>query len=112
MQRNFLPLVALVTWFCLIAAPIQSAVVGAVEFQTQAQAETFFGTILRDGDNFVLSDSATKSKYRLDNPRMASRYEGITVKVTGTIDTHSNLIHVEAIQQISNCPEDPEPHSA
>src|SRR6266567_6761987 len=100
MQRNFLSQVGFVALLCLIAAPIQSAVLASVEFQTQSQAETFFGTILRNGDNFVLSDSATKSKYMLDNAKMASRYEGIAVKVTGSLDTANNLIHVEAIQPI------------
>jgi hypothetical protein len=99
MQLNFLSLVGFVTLFCLVAAPIQSAVL-ASEFQTQTETETFFGTILRNGDHFVLSDSATKSKYTLDNSKMASRYEGITVKVTGSLDMAGNLIHVEAIQPI------------
>src|ERR1700732_3546823 len=99
MQRNFLSLAGFITFFCL-AAPIQTAVLAMPESQTQPQAETFFGTILRNGDNFVLSDSATKSKYRLDSPQMARRYAGMTVKVTGTIDMASNSIHVEAIQPI------------
>ena len=100
MQRNFLSLVGFATLFWLMAAPIQFAVLARSEFQTQTQVETFFGTILRNGDNFVLSDSATKSKYMLDNAKMASRYEGIAVKVTGSLDTANNLIHVEAIQPI------------
>jgi hypothetical protein len=100
MQQNVLSLVGFVTLFCLVAVPIQSAVSAASEFQTQTQTETFFGTILRNRDNFVLSDSATKSRYTLDNSKMASRYEGITVKVTGSLDMASNLIHVEAIQPI------------
>src|ERR1700716_3381654 len=97
MQRNFLSLVGFVT-FCLMAAPSQAAVFAMPEFRTEAQGETFFGTILRSGANFVLSDSATKSRYALDNPQMASRYEGIAVKVTGSIDVATNLIHVEAIE--------------
>jgi len=100
MQRNFISLVGFVTLFCLMAAPIQSAVLAMPEFQTQTKDETFFGTILRNGDHFVLSDSATKSKYTLDNPKMASRFEGITVKVTGCLDMASNLIHVETIKPI------------
>ena len=100
MQRNFISLVGFVTLFCLMAAPIQSAVLAMSESQTQTQAETFFGTILRNRDNFVLSDSATKSKYTLDNSQMASRYEGITVKVIGRLEPDSNLIHVEAIKPI------------
>ena len=100
MQRNFFSMAGFVILFCLMAAPIQPAALAMPKFQTQPQAETFFGTILRNGDNFVLSDSATKSKYTLDNRQKASRYEGMTVKVTGTIDIASNLIHVETIQQI------------
>ena len=100
MQRNFLSLAGFITFICLIAAPIQTAGLAMCGSQAQPQAETFFGTILRNGDKFVLSDSATKSKYGLDSPQMASRYEGITVKVTGTLDTANNLIHVEAIQPI------------
>src|SRR6266478_8275799 len=98
MQQNFLSLVGFVTLFCLVVAPIQSGILATSEFQTQTETETFFGTILKNGDNFVLSDSATKSKYTLDNPKMASRYEGITVKVTGCLDTARNLIHVETIK--------------
>ena len=100
MQRNFFSLAGFVILFCLMAAPIQPAALAMPKFQTQPQAETFFGTILRNGDNFVLSDSATKSKYTLDNPKMASRYEGKTVKVTGCLDMASNLIHVETIKPI------------
>jgi uncharacterized protein DUF5818 len=100
MQRNFFSPAGFVISLCLMAASIQSAALPMPEFQTQSQAETFYGTILRNGDNFVLSDSATKSKYMLDNPKMASRYEGITVKVTGTLNMASNLIHVQAIQPI------------
>ena len=100
MQRNFFSLAGFVILFCLMAAPIQPAALAMPRFQTQPQAETFFGTILRNGDNFVLSDSATKSKYTLDNPKMASRFEGITVKVTGCLDMASNLIHVETIKPI------------
>ena len=100
MQQNFLSLVGFVTLFCLVVAPLQPVVLATSEFQTQTETETFFGTILKNGDHFVLSDPATKSKYMLDNPRMASRYEGITVKVTGSLDVSSNSIHVEAIQPI------------
>jgi hypothetical protein len=102
MKRIFLSLAGFATLFSLMAAPVQSMLVLTPKFQAQAQneAETFYGTILRDGEHFVLSDSATKSRYNLDNAPKASRYEGMTVKVTGTIDVASNLIHVETIQPI------------
>ena len=102
MKRMFLSLAGFVTLFSLAAAPVQSTVLPIPTLQTkpQPEAETFMGTILREGGNFVLSDSATKSRYMLDNPKKASLYEGKTVRVTGTLDTASNLIHVETIQGI------------
>jgi hypothetical protein len=102
MKRIFLSLVALVTLFSLAAAPVQAMVLSIPTLQTkpQPEAETFMGTILRDSSNFVLSDSATKTRYTLDNPKKASPYEGKTVKITGTLDTAANLIHVETIQSV------------
>jgi hypothetical protein len=58
------------------------------------------GTILKDGENYVLSDSATKSRYTLDDAKKARPYEGKNVKVTGTLDKASNVIHIETIQDI------------
>jgi hypothetical protein len=102
MKRIFLSLTGFVTLFTLMAAPVQSAALEALTLQTQAQpeAETFMGTILKDGENYVLSDSATKSRYRLDDAKKARPYEGKSVKVTGTLDKASNVIHVETIQNI------------
>src|ERR1700675_770347 len=102
MRRIFLSLAGFVMLFGLMAAPVQSTVLATptVETESQPQAETFFGTILKNGENFVLSDSATKSKYVLDSPKKVSRYEGMTVTVTGTLDVAKSLIHVETIQPI------------
>ena len=102
MKRIFLSLAGFVTLFGLMAAPVQSRVVATDISQTQAQpeAETFMGTILKDGENYVLSDSATKSRYRLDDAKKARPYEGKSVKVTGTLDKASNVIHVKTIQDI------------
>jgi hypothetical protein len=102
MKRISLSLAGFVTMFTLMAAPVQSSGLATPTFQTQAQpvAETFMGTVLKSGGNFVLSDSATKTRYTLDDPRKARPFEGMTVKVTGTLDIASNLIHVETIQNI------------
>ena len=102
MKRILFPLAGFATLFSLMAAPVQSTILATSKLQLQAQpeTETFYGTILRIDKNYVLSDSATKSKYTLDDPKKASRYEGMTVKVTGTIDLAINLIHVETIQPI------------
>jgi uncharacterized protein DUF5818 len=102
MKRIFLSLAGFVTMFTLMATPVQSTGLATPTLQTRAQpeAETFMGTVLKSGENFVLSDSATKTRYTLDDPRKARPFEGKTVKVTGTIDIASNLIHVETIQDI------------
>ena len=102
MKSIFLSLAGFVTMFTLMAAPVQSRVPTTFRLQTQAppEAETFMGTILKSGENFVLSDSAMKTRYMLDDPRKARPFEGMTVKVTGTLDVASNLIHVQAIQHI------------
>lgn len=102
MKRILLVLAGYVALFGLLAPPVQSVVLAAPTLQTQAQpeAETFYGTILRSGENFVLSDSATKTRYTLDDPRKARPFEGKTVKVTGTLEVASNLIHVQTIQDI------------
>src|ERR1017187_5101126 len=103
MKRIFISLAGFVTLSTLMAAPVQSAGLATTKIQTAAQheAETFMGTILKDGDNYVLSDPATKSRYTLDDAKKAKSYEGKSVKVTGTLDKASNAIHVQTIQDIA-----------
>ena len=67
----------------------------------QQNTKVFSGTIIRSGDNFVLSDAANKLAYILDNAEKASPYEGKKVKVTGTVDVANNTIHVETIQELA-----------
>ena len=69
--------------------------------QSEPESKTFTGTIIKNGDNFVLSDSASKLSYILDDRGKACPYEGKKVRVTGTIDSATNTIHVEAIQEIT-----------
>ena len=71
-------------------APVQAQ-------QTQAQTGTYTGTVLRNGEQFVLRDAAGQI-YRLDDPREAQTFEGKPVKVTGKLDTDARLIHVERIE--------------
>jgi hypothetical protein len=102
MTRIFLSLTGFVILFGVTAAPVQSKVLATDLSRTQAQpeAETFMGTILKDGENYVLSDSATKSTYTLDDAKKAGPFEGKNVKVTGTLEKASNVIHVQTIQDI------------
>ena len=67
----------------------------------ERKTKTFSGTIVKDGDKFILSDKASKLSYLLDDAEKASRYEGKTVKVTGTVDAASNTIHVANIEEIA-----------
>ena len=71
-------------------------------FQTEERpaTTTVIGIILKSGDKFILSDTATKSKYFIDDQDKARRFEGKHVKVTGTIDAAKNLIHVASIQEV------------
>src|ERR1700693_2740606 len=102
MKRIFLSLTGFVTLFGLMAVPVQSRVVATNIFQTQAQpeAKTFTSTIQKSSENFVLSESATKSRYMLDNQNKARPYEGKNVEVTGTFDVASNLIHIETVEEV------------
>jgi hypothetical protein len=101
-MRIFLFLAGFVTMFGLTYDPVQATIPTTYtsDVQAQAEAKTFTGTILKSGESFVLSDSTTKSRYMLDDQNKASRFEGKHVKVTGTTDVASNLIHVETIQEV------------
>ena len=112
MRRIFISLAGFAILFAFMAAPVQSTLpptmvamttmtTPTLQSQPQPEAKTFTGTILKSGDDFVLSETATKSRYTLDNAEKASPYEGKTVKVTGTFDVASNLIHIETIQEIA-----------
>jgi hypothetical protein len=73
----------------------------AMQEQAKPKTQTFTGTITKTGGDFVLSDSANKISYMLDDAEKASRFEGKKVKVTGTVDMASNMIHVETIQEVA-----------
>ncbi len=76
----------------------------AAALQQQAspqKTKIFSGTIIKSGEDYVLSDAANKLSFALDDAEQASHYEGKKVKVTGTVDTANNMIHVETIQEIA-----------
>jgi Protein of unknown function (DUF5818) len=55
----------------------------------------YMGTIVRDGDAYVLKTG--NEKYLLDRQKKAKNYKGKDVKIMGTLDKAKNLIHVEKI---------------
>ncbi len=69
--------------------------------EDRAEVKTFTGKIARDGDSFVLQDSAGKTAYQLDDQNKASQFDGKKVKVKGTLDAANNLIHVQSIEEVS-----------
>jgi hypothetical protein len=65
-----------------------------------ATAQSFTGTINKEKDNFILQVSQRVS-YKLDNQHQVQQYEGQKVRVTGTLDSSINLIHVEKVEPLT-----------
>lgn len=68
--------------------------------QEPAKSTTFTGTVVKDGEQYVLRDS-TGSVYKLDDSSRAQAFEGKTVKVTGRLDSNSKMIHVDSIEALA-----------
>lgn len=66
-----------------------------------SKTATFSGTVVKDGEQYVLRDS-TGSVYKLDDSSRAQAFEGKTVKVTGRLDANSKMIHVDSIQALAS----------
>jgi len=66
-----------------------------------AKSTTFTGTVVKDGEQYVLRDSSG-SVYKLDDSTRAQTFEGKTVKVTGRLDSNSKMIHVDSIEAMAS----------
>jgi len=66
-----------------------------------SKSTTFTGTVVKDGEQYVLRDSSG-SVYKLDDSSRAQAFEGKTVKVTGRLDANSKMIHVDSIQALAS----------
>ena len=77
--------------------PAQSAPNSAAQAPS---AQTFVGVISKDTDSYALKVSSNTS-YKLDNQQQVQEYEGQRVRVTGTLDSAINLIHVDKIEPLS-----------
>lgn len=64
----------------------------------QAQQQTFMGKISMSQGKYVLQSQDAKTSYTLDDQEKAKQFDGQNVKVTGTLDSQSNVIHVSDIQ--------------
>jgi hypothetical protein len=76
-----------------VAAPAPAA---PVQAHSQVQTANFMGTIVRDGEQFFLREG-NGPIYRLDDAKDAQSFEGRPVLLTGWLDPHAKLIHVERI---------------
>jgi hypothetical protein len=69
--------------------------------QSEQQVQTFTGRIAKSKGNFVLKDQASNTAYQLDNADQAKQFVGKNVKVTGSLDPSTNMIHVSNIEVAS-----------
>ena len=71
---------------------------GNMQDQQRPSAQTFTGTIMKDGANYMLKESSGAT-YQLDDN--AKQYEGKQVKIVGNLDANKATLHVSSIQLIS-----------
>ena len=65
----------------------------------QDASPSFTGTIIKNGDQFVLS-TQDHVNFQLDDQERAKKFAGTRVKVTGTVDSTQHKIHVEKIEPL------------
>jgi len=68
----------------------------AKEQPDRSGVKVYMGTILKDGDAYVLKTG--NQTYLLDNQKKAKNYNGKDVQLTGRLDNDKKLIHVEKIK--------------
>lgn len=61
----------------------------------QASGQTFTGTVVKQGDKYVLQDAATGTTYDIDHQDEVKKFEGKKVRVHGTLDASGKMIHVQ-----------------
>lgn len=62
-----------------------------------AKTDAFTGRISQADGKYVLVDDAQKATFQLDDQEKAKQFDGKNVKVTGSLDTTTNTIHVAEI---------------
>ena len=67
---------------------------------SQSAEQAFQGTISESQSGYVLKDS-TGTTYQLDDQKKAKDFSGQSVKVTGTLDSSTNMIRVSSISPAS-----------
>jgi hypothetical protein len=60
-----------------------------------AGAQSFTGTVVKSNGKYVFQDEATGNTYDIDHQDEVQKFEGKKVKVRGTLDANSKMIHVQ-----------------
>ena len=63
-------------------------------------AQTLSGTVIKLGNKYVLK-TTDKQTYELDDQDKAREYEGKQVKIVGSLDRTTNMIHITSIELVS-----------
>lgn len=66
----------------------------------QSTAQSVSGTIVKVGGKYVL-ETPDNLAYQLDDQEKASQYEGKHVKITGTLDRATGILHVKTVELMS-----------
>jgi putative methionine-R-sulfoxide reductase with GAF domain len=106
MKRIFLVATGIALCFGLVPAIGHARTLLPPPFQgsyekSQEATKTFSGTVMKQGDIYILSDKADKTNYQLVDSKKLSEFIGKNVKVTGTLDAENLTIHVQNIQEIA-----------
>jgi len=80
--------------------PEQKAQQQAEPDAQQSTAQSVSGTIVKVGGKYVL-ETADNLAYQLDDQEKASQYEGKHVKITGTLDRATGILHVKSVELMS-----------
>ncbi|MBS1849835.1 MAG: hypothetical protein JST79_02905 [Acidobacteria bacterium] len=70
---------------------------GEMPAQTQ-DINAFTGTIAKEHGKLVLKDATSGTSYQIDDQAKAKQYVGKAVRVTGKLDSSTNVLHVQSIE--------------
>jgi hypothetical protein len=76
-------------------APSQTAPSAQASPSDAASGQTFNGTVVKQGDKYVLQDASTGTTYDIDHQDEVKKFEGKKVRVRGTLDASGKMIHVQ-----------------
>jgi hypothetical protein len=58
-------------------------------------AQEFVGTVVKQGNKWMFQDAASGSTYDIDHQDEVKKFEGKKVRVHGTLDPNTKMIHVQ-----------------